>query len=89
MRPSRIAAALLAATAIGAAQADSTLFSEGFDNFYGLADQGWSFWNLGPNPFDGWQQGDGVTLTAPDGPFYPMPAPTISSVGPVRFRSGW
>jgi hypothetical protein len=64
----RVAAAVLAAVAVGHAQADSITFSEGFEDVPGLANKGWSFWNLSEKPDgDGWIQGPEY-LPAEDGP---------------------
>ncbi len=55
--------------AIGQAEADTTIFSEGFEDVAAMKANGWSFWNVGENPKgDGWFQG-ALTLAAEDGPF--------------------
>jgi len=64
----RLAAAMLAAIAVGHAQADSITFSEGFEDVPGLVNQGWSFWNLTAKADgNGWIQGPDY-LPAEDGP---------------------
>lgn len=66
----RFATAALAAFAIGSAGAQTTTFSEGFENVAGLAAKGWSFWNVGENPNPnslGWDQGS-IFLPSEDGP---------------------
>lgn len=60
--------AALTAFGLSLAQADTTLFAEGFENVAGLTAQGWNLWNVGQNPKgDGWFQGD-YYMPAEDGP---------------------
>lgn len=64
----QMAAALLAACALGPVQAQTTIFSEGFEDVAGLAAQGWSFWNVGEDPSGpGWVPGS-IFLPPEDGP---------------------
>lgn len=90
----QMASAALMAFALSQAQADTTLFQQGFENVSGLAGQGWSFWNVGQNPSgEGWFQGQ-LFLPAEDGPldsyiYSGFNASMNNTLGSDEYISAW